>query len=194
MRNRAIDTERIFDSLMGLHGFSKAINSTLNLDEVEEFILEGTARLMGARRVLILLLDETKTILNLHRSYGLDQIEGQVKSFHNIKNFDHCNVHQPTVVTIDDVLTDDDLQLQRQQMPFLSYMVFTPLEKKGEAYGLLGISRESKGFSSFELEIFSSLGGQAAAAWENAHSYKKLYDALLHTTEALAKMQNHQAL
>lgn len=143
---------------------------------------------MEARKVLILLLDETKTILNLHRSYGLDQIEGQVKSFHNIKNFDHCIVHQPTVITMDDVLTDNDLQLQRQQMPFLSDMVFAPLEIKGEASGLLGISRDSPEFSTFELEIFCSLGSQAATALENAHLYKKLYDAFLHTTKVLVEI------
>jgi hypothetical protein len=41
-------------------------------------------------------------------------------------------------MTIDEVLTADDLKHQRQQLPFLSYMVFTPFEK-GATFGLLGI-------------------------------------------------------
>ncbi|MGB3225669.1 MAG: GAF domain-containing protein [Desulforhopalus sp.] len=193
MRNRAMDTERIFDSLMGLNAFAKAVNSTLNLGEVEELILEGIARLMNAGKVLILWLDETKTILTLQRFHGLDQMELQLKNFHNIKPFGHCIAHKGTVITMDDVLTDDDLQLQCQQMPLLSDMVFAPLEIKGEACGLLGISRDTPEFSTFELEIFCSLGSQAAIALENAHSYKKLDDAFLHTTEALAKIISSRA-
>ena len=188
-----METEKIFDSLRGLHGFSKAINSTLNLDEVEELILERTARLMDVRKVLILLLDETKTTLTLHRSQGLDQIEVKAKSFHNIKAFDHCIVHKGTVITMNEVLTDDDLQLQRQQMPLLSGMVFASLEIKGEASGLLGISRYSQEFSTFELEIFCSLASQAAMALENANLYKKLHDDFLHAKEALAEIINSRA-
>jgi GAF domain-containing protein len=190
MVNR-IDTEKIFDTLSGLHGFSKAINSTLNLEEVEGLILERTARLMHARKVLILLLDETKTTLTLHRSHGFEiEVEVQVKRFHNLKAFDHCLDYKGPVITIDDVLTDEDLHLQRQRMPFLSDMVFVPLEIEGEACGLLGISRDFPEFSTFELEIFYSMGSQAATALKNAFLYKKLYDAFLHTTEALVEIVN----
>lgn len=193
MVNR-IDTEKILDTLSGLHGFSKAINSTLNLEEVEALILERTARLMQARKVLILLLDETKTTLTPHRSHGLDQaeVEIQVKRFHNLKAFDHCLVHKGTVMTIDDVLTDEDLHLQRQRMPFLSDMVFVPLEIEGEACGLLGISRDFPECSTFELEIFYSMGSQAATALKNAYLYKKLHDAFPHTTEALVEIINNR--
>ena len=191
MTNR-IDTEKIFDTLNGLNGFSKAINSTLNLEEVEGLILERTARLMYARKVLILLLDETKTILTLHRFHGFETEEDlQVKSFHNL-TLDHCLSHEGPIITIEDVLTDEDLHLQRQRMPFLSEMVFVPLEIEGEACGLLGISREFPEFSTFELEIFSSMGGQAATALKNAHLYKNLYDAFLYTTEALVELINNR--
>ncbi len=146
---------------------------------------------MHARKVLILLLDETKTTLTLHRSHGFEtEVEVQVKRFHNLNAFDHCLGHQGTVITIDDVLTDEDLHLQRQRMPFLSDMVFTPLETEGYACGLLGISRDFPEFSTFELEIFCSMGSQAATALENAHLYTELYDAFLHTTEALVEIIN----
>ena len=181
---------KIIDSLRSLHDLSKAINSTLNIGEVEEMILERTARLMQARKALIFLLDETKTILTLHISKGLDEGELTVKRFHNIRPFDHCIVHKGTVITVDEVLAHGDLQLQRRQMPFLSDMVFAPLEIKGEPYGLLGISGDAHKFSTVELEIFCSLGSQAAIALENAHLYTKLHDAFLHTAEALAEAIN----
>lgn len=192
MRNRIIDTEKIFDTLNGLHGFSKAINSTLNLEEVEGLILERTARLMYARKVIIFLLDGTKTTLTLHRFHGLEtEVDLQVKSFHNLKAFDHRRGYEGPTITIEDVLTDEDLHLQRQRMPFLSAMVFVPLGIEDEASGLLGISRESPEFSTFELEIFNSMGSQAATALKNAHLYKTLHDAFLYTREALVEIINN---
>ncbi|MCB2181283.1 MAG: HD domain-containing protein [Desulfobulbaceae bacterium] len=185
-----MDEAKIIDSLKSLHDLSKAINSTLNLGEVEEMVLAKTAKLMQAEKVLILLLDETKTILTLHRSQGFDQVEMPVKEFHDIRSFDHCIVHKGAVITLNEVLAYDDLRFQRRQMPFLSDMVFAPLEIKGEAYGLLGISGNTHEFSSVELEIFCSLGSQAAIALENATLYEKLHDAFLHTAEALAEAIN----
>lgn len=181
---------KLIDSLRSLHELSKAINSTLNIDEVEEMILEKTVQLMQAKKVLLLLLDETKTILTLQKSQGLDKKELKVTQFNNIRPFDHCIVHKGTVITMDEVLRPDDLKFQRRQMPFLSDMVFAPLEIKGEAYGLLGISGDAHEFSIVELEIFCSLGSQAAIALENANLYKKLHDAFLHTAEALAEAIN----
>lgn len=192
MRNR-IDTEKIFDSLSGLLGFSKAINSTLNLEEVEGLILERTARLMHARKVLILLMDEAKTTLTLHRSHGLEkEVDVQVRRFHNLKTFDQCPGHEGSIITIEDILTDEEIYLQCQRMPFLSDMVFVPLEIEGEACSLLGISRDSPKFSTVELEVFCSMGCQAANALKNAHLYKKLYDDHLNTTEALVEITNNR--
>ncbi len=127
-----MDEAKVVDSLRDLHDLSKAINSTLNIAEVEEMILERTARLMQAEKVLILLLDETKTILTMHTSKGLDEVELTLQRFHNIRSFDHCIVHKGRVITVDEVLAHGDLQRQLRIMPFLPDMVFGPLEIKGE--------------------------------------------------------------
>lgn len=181
---------KLIDSLKSLHDLSKAINSTLNIDEVGKMILKKTAELMQAEKVVLLLLDETKMILTLEKSQGLDEEELEGTRFYNIRPFDHCIVHKGTILTMDEVLTPQDLQLQRRKMPFLSEMVFAPLEIKGEAYGLLGISGNVHEFPVVELEIFCSLGSQAAIALENANLYKKLHEAFLHTAEALAEAIN----
>jgi GAF domain-containing protein len=117
----------------------------------------------------------------------------QTKRFHNLKAFDHYIVHKGTIITIDEVLKEEDLNRQREEMPFLSDMVFAPFETKGEVCGLLGISRDFPEFSNFELEMFCSVGSQAATALKNAHVYKKLYDAFLRTTESLVRIINSRA-
>lgn len=84
------------ESLQSLHDLSRAINSTLNIDEVQEMVLGKTARLMHAKKVMLLLLDETQTILTIQASQGLDQKELAIKRFHNIRSFAHCLVHKGT--------------------------------------------------------------------------------------------------
>lgn len=187
---KQVDEARVIDSLRSLHDLSKAINSSLDIEEVEDMILERTAGLMQASKVLLLLLDESKTILTIHKSKGFDQMKMSTVRFHNIRPFDHCIVHKGTVITLDEVLAPEDVQIYRQQMPTLFDMFFAPLEIKGEAYGLLGISGKAHEFSIVELEIFCSLGSQAAIAIENAHLYNKLHDTFLHTAEALAEAVN----
>ena len=65
-----MDEARVIDSLRSLHDVSKAINSSLDIEEVENIIMERTAGLMQATKVLLLLLDKTKTILTIHESKG----------------------------------------------------------------------------------------------------------------------------
>jgi len=179
--------KNIIESLRSLHDLSKAINSTLQIGEVVAMILDQTAKLMKAERVLILLLDKEKKELTVHSSLGFREKELPVKHFRNIRSFDHCIVHKGTVISIGEVLPNEKYKEFSAMMPGLMKMFFAPLEIKGEAYGLLGISGEQRNYSQVELEIFCSLGSQAAVAMENANLYKRLQAVFLHTAEALAE-------
>jgi len=184
------DNETIINSIRTLHDVSKAINSALNIDRVEEMILSKTSRLMGSATVLILLLDEEKQALTIHKAFGFEPSELPGIRFEHIHSFEHCIVHKGSVITIDEVLSNQDRQLLTNSYPKLLKMIFAPLEIQGEAYGLLGVAGSKKGFPDVELEIFCSLGSQAAAAMENANLYEKLHSAFLHTAEALAEAVN----
>ncbi|MFQ5585350.1 MAG: HD domain-containing phosphohydrolase [Thermodesulfobacteriota bacterium] len=185
-----MNKKEVIDSLRSLHDLSKAINSTLNIEEVVEMIQEKTSYLMRTDRVLILLLDRTKRILSLHSAFGFGREELPVKNFYNIKSFDHCIVHKGTVITMKEILPEDGYRECTAVMPFLSHMVFAPLEIKGEAYGLLGVSDRKRKFSEIELEIFCALGSQAAVAIDNAILHRRVKDAFLHTAAALAEAVN----
>ncbi len=185
-----MDEKEIIDSLRNLHDLSKAINSSLRIEEVVDIICTKTARLMKADKVLLLILDENKSNLTIHSKLGFTDSDLLVKQFHNIQPFDHCIVHKGTVITMDEVLVADEHQSLRRAMPFLFDMFFAPLEIQGEAYGLLGVNGKPHKFSPVELEIFCSLGSQAAIAMENANLYQKLHKTFLHTAEALAEAIN----
>ena len=185
-----MDETKIIDSLRSLHDLSKTINSTLNIKEVEGMVMEKTLQLMKSERVMILCLDREEKVLNIHRTLGFDEKELRLKRFHKVRSFDHCIVHKGTVITMKELLPEQDYQVNLKTMPFLADMVFAPLEIKGEAVGLLGVSDHRRYFSNIELEIFCSLGSQAAVAMENANLYRRLKEAFLHTAEALAEAVN----
>ena len=180
----------VIDSLRSLHDLSKAINSTLDIDEVVEMLLDRTAQLMKAEKVLVLWLERKEKILNVYSALGFGKEELWIRQFHNVGSFDHCIVRKGTVITMKEILPEKDYREYLKTMPFLADMVFAPLEIKGEAVGLLGVSDHRREFSQTELEIFCSLGSQAAVAMENANLYKRLKDTFLHTAEALAEAVN----
>ncbi len=182
-----MDKSEVIESLRSLHYLSKAINSTLDIDTVVEEVLSKTSSLMGSKEVIILLLESDKTVLTLHSYLLPGAEEPQVKRFDKVKSFDHCLVHKGTVINLSEIVPEDDYCRYLEKMPMLANMVFAPLEIKGEPYGLIGVLNGKKNFSVIELEIFCSLGSQAAIAIENANLYKSLKGSFLHTAEALAE-------
>lgn len=180
----------VTQSIRTLHDLSKAINSTLDISRVEEMLLRKTAQLMVSPKVLILLLDEQKKSLSIHNSIGFAPGELPLKKLDNIQPFDHCIVHKGSVITLEELITKKDKQLLQRDCPQLLEMLFAPLEIQSESYGLLGVVGSSVSFSRIELEIFCSIGSQAAVAMENAGLYARLQTTFLHTAEALAEAIN----
>jgi len=178
---------KIIDFLRSFHDLSKAINSSLNINDVVEMILKTTARLMQSDKVMILLLDKKDSLLKLHSFLGFEEKEFCVKVFNNIRPFDHLIANMGASIRMKEILPEDKYGDIILTMPFLEQMVFAPLEIKGEAYGLLGVSEAGRVISHVELEILCALGSQAAVAMENANLYRRLKNAFVHTAEALAE-------
>jgi putative nucleotidyltransferase with HDIG domain len=190
MVGMSINKKQEIDCLRSLHDISKAINSTLEIDEVVDEVLSKTSALMGSEEVIILLLETNKTVLTVHSYLAPEEREPQVKLFNRVRSFDHCLVHKGRVISLREIVPEDDYCRYLEKMPQLADMVFAPLEIKGEPYGLIGVLNGKKNFSEIELEVFCSLGSQAAIAIEHANLYKRLKGTFLHTAEALAEAIN----
>ncbi len=179
--------KEVIDSLRSFHDISKAINSSLEIEEVVDVVLRKTSELMGTAKVLLLLLDRGDRVLTVHSSRGFEDGELPSKRFYNVGSFDHCIVRKGGVITLKDLLPEDYYRGLVAGTPVLDDMVFAPLEIKGEVSGLLGILDKRRRLSEVELEIFCALGSQSAAAIENANLYRRLENAFIHTAEALAE-------
>lgn len=184
------DNETIIRSIRTLHDLPKAINSTLDITRVEEMLLQKTSQLMGSAKVVILLLDEEKRSLTIHNAFGFEPSELPPARFEDIHPFDHCIVHKGSVITLEEVLSQQDQRLLQSTCPQLLEMLFAPLEIQGKAYGLLGVVGSEQNFSKIELEIFCSIVSQAAVAMENAGLHERLHSTFVHTAEALAEAIN----
>ncbi len=185
-----MEEKAVKDPLRTFHDVAKAINSTLDIDRVVELILEKTSDLLGAGRVLILVLDKKRKVLRVHGHRGFASSGPKVRELRVARPFNHCIVDRGMVITLGEILSSGDIERLSVAAPELLDMIFAPLEVKGESFGLLGVSDSHKKFSDTELEIFCALGSQAAVAMENASLYKRLKDAFLHTSEALAEAVN----
>lgn len=185
-----MDETKIIESLRSLHDLSKAINSTLKVDEVVKMILEKTSVLMHSDKVVILLLNESPHILSVYSYKGFTENEITVHQLEDIRSFDHCIVHKGTVIHFSELFDKKKYLYYRSKIPAMADMFFAPLEIQGKAYGLLGVTGRHQEISQVELEIFCALGSQAAVAIENANLYQKLHNAFLRTAEALAEAVN----
>ncbi len=182
----------VIEPLRTLHDLAKAVNSSLDRDEVETMVLENTARLLGSPRAVLLLLDKEKGGLRLHRAHGFTAEGPGPLWLRNAGSFEHCIVQRGRVITLKEILPPGDYAGLVQRMPFFDEMVFAPLEVRGEARGLMGVTSGEGEFTEVQREIFCALAGQSAAAMENAELYGRLKSAFLGTAEALAEAVNRR--
>jgi len=180
----------VIDSLRMLHELSRAVNSTLNLEEVVAMVMDKALAVMNSDRALVLLYDKSQATLDVQGAYGFEEGELPAESLRNVKSFDRCIVRRGTVITLKELLPRHGYQELRNIMTFADDMVFAPLEVRGESYGLLGVMGGKGAFSEVELEIFCALGSQSGMAMENANLYRRAKETFLHTAEALAEAVN----
>ena len=180
-------SKEVIDSIRSLHDISKAINSSLEIEEVVEVVLEKTSELMGTGKVLLLLFDRSAGVLSVHSSLGFGEGELGTESFSNVAQFDHCIVRRGSVITLKELLPGDYYAKIVARAPVIDDMLFAPLEIKGEVSGLLGILDRRRSLSQIELEMFCALASQSAAALENANLYRRLQNAFIHIAEALSE-------
>lgn len=185
-----MDKKQLIGSLRTLHDLSKIIDSTLDVETVIRTILDKTSSVMGEDRVLLFLLDKERRTLTVRSFIGFKVEDLPLRSFGNVRSFEHCLVRKGAVINMREVLTGEDYWRILSLMPFLGEMLFAPLEVRGEEYGLLGIAGRGRDLTELELEMFCAMASHAAVAIENARLYNRIKYAFEHTAEALAEAIN----
>ncbi len=160
-----------------LRDIAGALNSTLNLDEVLDRILENIGRLLSYKTVDVLLLDETHQEARIVRCAGYENFSAEMQSsilnlsfsLENTPNFRKIHeTHRPEL--INDVATYD--WVVAPQTSWIRSNLCAPIIIKGKVEGFLSLSSDRTHFFKPEhIERLQAFAEQSAIAIENARLF-----------------------
>jgi PAS domain S-box-containing protein len=153
---------------------TKAVSSTLNVQEILNLIVRKIPEVMKLKAATIRLLDRTGKKLKLVASSGLSQKylnRGPVDTEENIQN---ALNEEP--VAIYDVTSDRKVQYQKEaEEEGIKSMLALPIVARGKVLGVLRLlTGEPRNFSQQEIDFAVSLAEQCGIAIENATMYEKV--------------------
>jgi len=170
-------TEARGSDLKALLEISKAINSSLVLDDILQVVMKRSIELLQAERGFIMLLDERdnlqfRTVYNLQKE---SLPEDTIKISNSIAN-EVVQTGEPVFAS--DAQADDRFANQQSILDLhLRSIMCVPLKLKDRIIGVVYLdnSSDAKIFLASDLFLFELFAEQAAIAIENA----KLYESIL---------------
>ena len=168
---------------------SKLLNSTLDLDELLDLVLDLSARIMEAQASSLLLVDEKSGSLKLHvspeeRAEGKRELE--IKMGEGIAGWVAEHI-QPVV---SNRVKDDHrycAELEERIGFSIKSLICIPLLRRGRLIGVVTALNKMNGkeFDQADLEIFSSLADQISIALDNSYLFGRLKKKTLETQTLL---------
>ncbi|MGQ9630686.1 MAG: GAF domain-containing protein [bacterium] len=172
--NRRLD-KKVFD-LYAINELGKAISSTLNLDELLNLLVDMLVEILRANRGLVMLYDEVSGDLKVYAQKGYSHI--------NLEGFTMGgdDLMKALAQISSAILLQDRRAYQiipephREKLMKLGCAMLVPMVVKDKPIGVVCLSEKegSASFSPDEIELSSTLGGQAAVAIENALIYESV--------------------
>ena len=159
-----------------LHEVNLAITSTLDLRAVLEIFLEKVAGLLPGVAISVRLLNDETGELEPLACSGLDEVAWK-QTREAIRS--QAVLHGGEVIVIADMpnhrLTSGDDFPARNG---LNAYVGVPLKADGESLGVIGFyARERPGFTNDDVDLITTLAGQAAVAILNSRVHERLKNA-----------------
>ncbi|NIS80584.1 MAG: GAF domain-containing protein, partial [Anaerolineales bacterium] len=180
------------ERLSVLYEVSRAIGSSLQLDEVLNHALDAVIQLTGAERGFLVLVDELTDHLDLKvarnfEGISLDENEMQVSR----------SIIQEVVRTGEGVVTTDaqtdDRFAQRESVELYSLrsILCVPLRARGETTGVVYVENKLRSgiFREHDRELLQAFATQAAVAIQNARLFTQTDAALAERVEELETLQ-----
>jgi signal transduction histidine kinase len=165
-----------YNRLQTLYDSAHAINSTLELQQVLNRIVQRTADAMNVRACSIRLLDETGEKLKVAATYGLSDAYVKKGDLILAQNPLARQVLAGEVIKIVDIRSDTRLQYPSDALTegILS-MLSAPLSGKKGPLGLIrAYSTNADHFSDADASFLSAMASEGSVAIENAIAYRTL--------------------
>ena len=177
--------------LSALYEVAKNLGSNLELSKTLGLILSETKRVVNYHTGIIYLWEEEDRLLvpAAIRSPFAEKLKNIVYSLEEGLIGQVAKTSQPEIVF--DSKSDRRLRRVPGINQFLRSLLIIPLSLDSKLIGVVAIGkREPYAFGQKQVQILSSLGGQAAVAMANAMLYKKIEKLAI--TDGLTKVYNHR--
>ena len=168
--------QRAYERLQTLYESAQAVNSTLELQQVLDRLVESTAKAMKVQGCSIWLLDEKRTRLTLEAVYGLSEMYMKKGDLVLERNPLAREVLAGKVVVVDNVATDARLQYRAEAVAEgICSMLSAPLIAKRGPLGLIrAYCVHCNRFTEEDAAFLSAIANQSSIAIENALAYQEL--------------------
>ncbi len=176
------------DRLAALYEVSRAMGSSLNLDEVLNQVMDAVIQLTGAERGFLMLLEHEADELQLRAARNFERQNLDRDDMQVSRTLIRRVVEEGVGVVTTNAQTDERFSGQDSVMMYaLRSILCVPLRARGEVTGVIYVDNKIKTgvFDREDLEMMDAFAAQAAIAIENARLYTRTDAALARRVEEL---------
>jgi adenylate cyclase len=183
-----IPFEQRYSHLQALAGIGQVVNSTLEVDEVLQVVMDTIIRLMGAERGFLMLRDERGEMANrIARNWEQESVNQN--EFAISRSVIQRVIEEGEAVLTTNAREDPRFGGQESIIAFnLRSILCVPLKVKSELIGVIYADNRIRTgiFSEADRDLLLSFADQAAVAIENA----RLFSSLKRTLEEVTELKN----
>jgi two-component system NtrC family sensor kinase len=177
------------DDLEALLDVSKAINSTLVLDDILQMVMKRAIKLLRAERGFLMLLDEEGS-LQFKTAYNICKDSLSREDFRISMSIATSVAKTGKSIYASDAQHDQRYSKQKSILELdLKSIMCVPLKSKEKIIGILYLDNSSKSniFLQSDLYLFELFAGQASIAIENAKLYGNLLSMKIYNENVVNK-------
>lgn len=170
-------------------GFDEKVSRIRKLDQLVDFVVDKTVKILDVRKCTIMLLD------HYHQELCLKGIKGFSENEIINEKVDLKNQHIKDVILEGKSLLINDMTFSKHKNKklFLSVpFMMVPIRLENRVIGLIAVSQknngEFNGFGAIDLKVLSAIAREVAVSIENVRLYKELHYFIV--TDSLTQLHN----
>lgn len=177
--------EKVVDRLTTVNQIGNILNSVVDKDNVLEVIVTTLAKTMSASICSLMLVNEHTGEMEVAFATGLEGKQlRRVSVGEGISGY-VAKEGKPLLVV--DIEKDPRFRLPNDPQYTTTSFIAAPLFSKGKVIGVLNINNKLNGepFNQNDLDLLTTVAGQAATAVENSNLYRDIRSSYFDTVRAL---------
>jgi PAS domain S-box-containing protein len=176
---KGIFFKEVFTYQIALREFSRQLTTILDLPQLQRFIVEKIGQIMKIDRVSLLLLDEKRKEYRIVATYPPDKNSFEVNGIQSSSPASKQLREKQQILILDELsksFTKEEAMALEKDFSRLGSKLLIPLLSRGELIGILSLGSKLKGgiYSDEDVNLFQSIGNEAALALENAQLYHEV--------------------